>query len=554
MVSTGLVLTIPAAAAAAARPLHSVKGAGAGPVHEARVHTHGGYVTVAPSGRSGIAHTPHWLATHPATSASYASKLPYQGGPVVTGAPRVYLIFWGSQWGNASTGSDGYQHYGGDPQGVAPVEQSFFAGLGTGSESWDGVMTQYCQGVANGATSCPSSSTHVGYPTGGALAGVWEDTAARAPAQATANQIAAEAVLAAGHFGNTNSSSNANAQYVIISPTGTNPDDYLNSGFCAWHSDTGSTYGDVAYTNMPYMPDAGRSCYAYAVNSSGGALDGVTVVGGHEYAETITDPSSPSAWWDSNDNTGGENGDKCSLGLGFSGENLHLTTGTFAVQPTYGNDGNGGSGGCEFSHAIVGSGGPTTFTASVNLAGSGTGSVTSSPGGIDCGTTCSAPYTSRQGVTLLANPATDSTFAGWSGDCSGTGNCQLTMIANMSVTATFTSSSGGGNVTVTGSLAGGYGTVGPYRYYHVYKAVTYWGAVDPNLAGEPLRFELERFNGTSWVQAGNWTFALGSSSQVGIRFPAYYLSRGRYAIRDNFGGDVNYGPGDSAWFYFRVTR
>jgi alpha-tubulin suppressor-like RCC1 family protein len=78
-------------------------------------------------------------------------------------------------------------------------------------------------------------------------------------------------------------------------------------------------------------------------------------------------------------------------------------------------------------------------TLAVVKAGSGSGTVTSSPPGIDCGTTCSAPYDGGTVVTLTATPATGSTFTGWNGcdTVSGT-TCTVTMNASRSVTATFT--------------------------------------------------------------------------------------------------------------------
>ncbi len=67
------------------------------------------------------------------------------------------------------------------------------------------------------------------------------------------------------------------------------------------------------------------------------------------------------------------------------------------------------------------------------------GSVTSSPGGIDCGADCSENYAENTNVTLTARPASDAVFAGWSGDCSGSSNtCVVFMSAAKSVTATFT--------------------------------------------------------------------------------------------------------------------
>jgi serine protease len=275
-------------------------------------------------------------------------------------------VFWGSQWGTQGTNGSGYATFSGDSSGVAPDLQAFFKGIGTGGETWSGVMTQYCNGVSTGAQTCPASSTqHVGYPTGGALAGVWEDTSAAAPATASGHAIGAEAVKAATHFGNTTQASNANAQYVIVSPHGTNPDNYKSQGFCAWHDYTGDTTlsggsvsspdGTLAFTNLPYIPDAGASCGGGFVNSPG-TLDGVTIVEGHEYAETITDTWPAGGWIDSST---AENGDKCawiSSGQGAS-QNITLSTGSFAVQSTWANDFNGGSGGCEVSHPIVTNGG-----------------------------------------------------------------------------------------------------------------------------------------------------------------------------------------------------
>jgi len=94
---------------------------------------------------------------------------------VVTTQPRVYLVFWGSQWGTEST-SGGYQVFSGDPNGMAPFLEAFFSGLGTNNELWSATATQYCEGIATNSATCPSSAAHVPYPSGGVLAGVWEDT------------------------------------------------------------------------------------------------------------------------------------------------------------------------------------------------------------------------------------------------------------------------------------------------------------------------------------------------------------------------------------------
>ncbi len=82
----------------------------------------------------------------------------------------------------------------------------------------------------------------------------------------------------------------------------------------------------------------------------------------------------------------------------------------------------------------------TSYTLSVSKTGSGTGTVTSNPAGINCGATCSASYNSGTSVTLTATPDSGSTFTGWSGDCTGTGTCIVSMTSAKSVTASFTAS------------------------------------------------------------------------------------------------------------------
>jgi List-Bact-rpt repeat protein len=82
---------------------------------------------------------------------------------------------------------------------------------------------------------------------------------------------------------------------------------------------------------------------------------------------------------------------------------------------------------------------PTQQTLTVSLAGTGSGSVSSSPAGISCGATCSANFNTGTAVTLSPASTTGSMFTGWSGACSGSGACTVTLNAAASVTATFDS-------------------------------------------------------------------------------------------------------------------
>lgn len=98
---------------------------------------------------------------------------------------------------------------------------------------------------------------------------------------------------------------------------------------------------------------------------------------------------------------------------------------------------------------------PQQWTLNVGTIGAGT--VTGS--GIDCGSTCSVTLDDGSAVSLMATAAAGSVFSGWSGACSGTGSCDLTLNADTSVTATFdkqqypltVSKTGGGSGTVSGN-------------------------------------------------------------------------------------------------------
>ena len=229
-----------------------------------------------------------------ALSPQVSGALTYGGGAVATN-PVVYLDFWGSQWDS-------------DTNGVEQYMQSLFSGLGDSSDTWSTSMTQYTDGSGNPITF-----------SGSVLAGVWVDDSAPAPQSASQADLAAEAQNAASQFG----ASGPNADIFVLSPSGTNPDGFPNAGFCAWHDWNVTT----AYTNMPYVLDAGSSCGANSVQNQ---LDGFSIVGGHEYGEAVTDPVPPSGWTDQSN--GEENGDLCAW------QNLQpisFDTGTFAMQPLW---------------------------------------------------------------------------------------------------------------------------------------------------------------------------------------------------------------------------
>ena len=92
------------------------------------------------------------------------------------------------------------------------------------------------------------------------------------------------------------------------------------------------------------------------------------------------------------------------------------------------------------------------FSLSVSKSGTGTGTVTSNPVGINCGSVCSANFSSGSNITLTATAASGSTLASWTGCTSSSGTtCNVTMTAAKNVTATFNLQTFALTVTKTGS-------------------------------------------------------------------------------------------------------
>jgi serine protease len=321
-----------------------------------------------------------WAAQHHIGYATGTQTLSYGGGVdgigVTNGVPKVYIVVYGTQWGTQGTDANGNLTFTGDTVGAVPYLQQMYKGLGTGGETWSAVMTQYCEGAASGATTCAAGLTHVGMPTNGVLAGIWYDNSAASPSAATGHQLAVEAVKAAGHFGNTTAASNRLAQYIILSPTGTKPDGFNtpNGGFCAWHDWNGDTslsggaasssYGDIAFHNMPYVYDMGSSCGANSVRDN---RDGFSIVNGHEYAELITDQNPAGGWTNHTGSSynGQENADECAWITSGQGATALVTmgNGSYPMQSTWSNDTNR----CDITHAVIGGGGGGGGTPSANF-------------------------------------------------------------------------------------------------------------------------------------------------------------------------------------------
>jgi serine protease len=330
--------------------------AGARSVPARAVSAHGpahvSVTAVAPRVYLWPAGTPAAAARQPNTprATKGPQQLAYGGGQAGHGVltqPAVYLVFWGSQWSK----TDPYADY----------ERKFFTGLYGRGDDWTLSQNQYCEAVERTAVDCPRKAVRVGVPLRRqALKGVWfDDTQLAVPTDAgvkigpdaSGDSVAQEALRAAAHFGNTTSARNRNAIYLINEPSHFNSTEF-GTLYCAYHSAVASSIGTVAFAAMPYLTDienpahTGLSCGQNYVNKgAAGTYDGVSIVTGHEYLEAVTDPWPATGWVDSH---GSETGDKCAWRTSGPGslDNLHLTTGTFAVQGMWSNLADNGQGEC----------------------------------------------------------------------------------------------------------------------------------------------------------------------------------------------------------------
>jgi hypothetical protein len=179
--------------------------------------------------------------------------------------------------------------------------------------------------------------------------------------------------------------------------------------------------------------------------------------------------------------------------------------------------------------------------------------VTSSPAGISCGSDCSESYTSGTSVTLTAAAAGGSTFAGWSGACSGTGTCVLSMTAARSVTATFNTSGGtrgtfgnGGNpwaIAASGTTriqAENFDTGGEGVAYHD-TDVANSGGVYRTTEGVDIQATTDTGGGNNvgWINAGEWiefTVNVATAGTYDLRLRLARQATGTSTVMVLFGG------------------
>ncbi len=242
---------------------------------------------------------------------SGGGNLLYNGGPVQA-SPQLFLLFWGSWWNSTCSNTQGN---GSDAESYL---YGFTHGMGGPTDHQTPVDAQYNDSAGDYPTSpVPSNQVFAS----------WNADCTDPPASATDGQLASEAAGYASFLQGEGFTIDNSTQIVVVSPSGTNPGGGFGSQYCAYHNVTSFGSGSLSWTNLPYMPDAGGNCGANFVQN---ADDGWSIVEGHEFNESVTDPFI-SAWWD---NQGFEIGDKCAW-QGLYAENL--STGSYAMQPEWDN-------------------------------------------------------------------------------------------------------------------------------------------------------------------------------------------------------------------------
>jgi alpha-tubulin suppressor-like RCC1 family protein len=179
---------------------------------------------------------------------------------------------------------------------------------------------------------------------------------------------------------------------------------------------------------------------------------------------------------------------------------------------------------------------PVRAALTIAATGTGSGSIGSNPSGIRCGDSCYALFDAGTAVTLAATPDSNSTFGGWTGACTGTASCTVTMDAAKSVTATF-----GERPRPAMTLGSSLGSS------KVGQAVTFTAT----LSGAPAPTGTVVFRDGSVPIAGCESVAIASAQSA---CTTSALAAGTHPISASYGGDAIYLGADSNTVMQTVER
>ncbi|HEX6547509.1 MAG TPA: fibronectin type III domain-containing protein [Candidatus Dormibacteraeota bacterium] len=264
-------------------------------------------------GRAMAIGSPHFAAPRQAGRAPTApiatTPMTYGGGSPRGAilAPIAYLVFWGD-W--TSTASQVTTHN---------FTRNFFTDVG--GTSWLHTVTQYCSGAVATAASCGTGTLPITNPAL-SFGGEWDDTSspswgANATETDVANALATEVQSSLSHFPGLVPT---NAVIFVMPHGGAVPFGY-RSTYCGFH--TAFSSGGLIYQDS-LLPYSSGDPYCWA-NFGSNPDSGYSIVGGHEYAEAITDPWPNVGWVNRDPALGGQGeiGDLC--------DGNHLADGTVTL-------------------------------------------------------------------------------------------------------------------------------------------------------------------------------------------------------------------------------
>jgi len=254
------------------------------------------------------------------SSTSCPPNLCYNGGPVQA-HPHVYFVFWGTWWycsGSGCANCPGSSCGNADSLQVETYLYNYWHQVGQPGENWATITSQYYDVHGNHPT--------FGHGVWGTRCSVdgnnncgWVAWQQDPPPSPTADDLAGMAVTAASYFGVAN---NPNTQIVVLTPQGITPGSgdgttFPTGGWCAYHAYAPNA-DNLSLTVMPWLPDAAgfggllNGCDA-DFTVLGADLNGWSEVGGHEFAESVTDPVPPTGYYAAltTDKSNTEIGDRC---------------------------------------------------------------------------------------------------------------------------------------------------------------------------------------------------------------------------------------------------
>jgi hypothetical protein len=404
---------------------------------------------------------PFRIGNQPAPAAPPGAHLSYFGGPVISNAHVVIVLY----------GSGSYEpHVAGS---TSPTMGNFFGDLLGTNSGYINLLTQYNTPASGGTNQTIGNGT---------FDGLFQITPSAANSGSTVDdtQIQAEllAQISAGHLPSPllDSAGNVNTLYMIYFPPGVTitqggSSSCVGGGFCAYHSTTSNTFNskNLLYGVLPDM-QAGSGCSSGCGTST--TFGNYTSVTSHELTEAITDAdvgiattfAAPLAWYDM---TNGEIGDICNAQQGSYTANGT----TYTIQLEFSNAANN----CVLppppsspnfslsaspSSVSVTQGSNASSTITVTPSGGFTGSVTLSASGLPSGVTASFgtnPTTSTSSVTFSASSTATTgtstvTITGTSGSLSHTTTISLTV--NATATPNFSLSASPSSLTVKQGTSG----------------------------------------------------------------------------------------------------